>query len=221
MTLENNASDLSVVAIGASAGGPVALEKVFSKLPSGLKAAIVISQHMPRGFTKRLSERLATVSNLPVREARRGDVLQVETALVTPGGYNMEMSEDGRILLREATQSPSPSIDIMMKSAANAFGPRCIGVLLTGMLTDGVLGMRAVKDGGGVTIVQDESSSLIFGMNKAAIEAGAVDIVAHISCVALAITDSLSEPFFQHRSIYAELSRRYQEGSNRAEAATT
>jgi two-component system chemotaxis response regulator CheB len=219
MILTNDANELNVVAIGASAGGPTALAKVFSQLPNGLKAAVVVSQHMPRGFTKRLSERLAAVSNLPVREAKHDDVLQPESALVTPGGYNMEMTKDGRILLKEASQTPSPSIDIMMKSAANAYGPRCVGVLLTGMLTDGVVGLKAIKDAGGVTIVQDESSSMIFGMNKAAIEAGVVDIIAHISFIALAITDSLSGSCLQHGNIYAELSRRYLVVPNRAEAS--
>jgi len=182
---------LNLVAIGASAGGPSALANVFSKLPSGLTAAFVVSQHMPRGFTKQLSARLTTMSNVKVREAQSDDILQAGTALVTPGGHNMEVAEDGRIILEEAKQTPSPSIDIMMKSAASSYGPRCVGVLMTGMLHDGVLGMKAIKEAGGVTIAQDESSSLVFGMNKAAIQAGAVDIVVHVSDVALTIVDSL------------------------------
>jgi two-component system chemotaxis response regulator CheB len=131
------------------------------------------------------------MSNVKVREAQSDDILQAGTALVTPGGHNMEVAEDGRIILEEAEQTPSPSIGIMMKSAASAYGSRCVGVLMTGMLHDGVLGMKAIKEAGGVTIAQDESSSLVFGMNKAAIQAGAVDIVVHVSDVALTIVDSL------------------------------
>jgi two-component system chemotaxis response regulator CheB len=82
---------------------------------------------------------------------------------------------------------------MMMKSVAHVYGPRCVGVLMTGMLTDGVLGMKAIKNAGGVTIAQDESSSLIFGMNKAAIEAGTVDVVAHVSIMADRIVDALLE----------------------------
>ncbi|HUK49733.1 MAG TPA: CheB methylesterase domain-containing protein [Terriglobales bacterium] len=190
--MEYQRSNLKVVAIGSSAGGPLALGAVFSKLPSTLNAAIVLSQHMPKGFTTRLSERLAILSKLSVREARPVDVLQQQTALVTPGGYNMRMMGDGRIRLEKALQTPSPSIDIMMESAACAYGPNCVGVLLTGMLTDGVSGMKAIKNAGGVTIAQDESSSFIFGMNKAAIEAGVVDAVAPAPKIALAISDALS-----------------------------
>ena len=180
----------AVVAIGASAGGPSALERVFSRLPSQLSAALVVSQHMPNGFTKPFAERLAAVSGLQVSEAKDGDVLQAGTAFITPGGHNMEIA-DGRIRLQKAEQTPSPSIDVMMKSVAHVYGPRCVGVLMTGMLTDGVLGMKAIKSAGGVTIAQDESSSLVFGMNKAAIEAGAVDIVAHVSIIADRIVNTI------------------------------
>jgi two-component system chemotaxis response regulator CheB len=185
--------EFAVVAIGASAGGPAALERVFSRLPRRLPAALVVSQHMPGGSTKPFAERLAAISSLRVREAQNGDVLQAGNAFITPAGHNMEMAKDGRIHLQKAEQTPSPSIDAMMKSVADTYGSRCVGVLMTGMLTDGVVGMKAIKSAGGVTIAQDESSSLIFGMNKAAIEAGAVDIVAHISVMAHRIMSAASE----------------------------
>jgi len=191
--LRHRTDGLAVVAIGASAGGPAALERVFSGLPGKLPAALVVSQHMPSGFTKQFGERLAAMSDLRVREAQHGDVVKAGTAFITPGGHNMEIAKGGRIHLRKAEQTPSPSIDIMMKSVADAYGPRCLGILMTGMLTDGVVGMKAIKDAGGVTIAQDESSSLVFGMNKAAIEAGAVDVVAHVSIMADRILDALQE----------------------------
>jgi len=184
---------LAVVAIGASVGGPAALERVLSRLPSRLSAALVVSQHMPNGFTKPLAERLAAISGLRVREAQDGDALQSGNAFIAPGGYNMEIARGGRIHLQKAMRTPSPSIDLMMKSVADAYGPRCVGVLMSGMLTDGVFGMKAVKDRGGVTIAQDESSSVVFGMNKAAIEAGAVDLVAHVSIIADRIVNIVSE----------------------------
>ena len=180
----------AVVAIGASAGGPSALERVFSRLPGRLPAALVVSQHMPNGFTKAFAGRLAAVSGLQVREAQNGDVLQAGNVFITPGGHNMEIA-DGRIRLQKAEETPSPSIDVMMKSVADAYGSRSVGVLMTGMLTDGVHGMKAIKEHGGVTIAQDESSSLVFGMNKAAVEAGVVDEVAHVSVMADRIVNTL------------------------------
>ena len=183
---------LAVVAVGASAGGPAALERVFSRLPHQMPAALVVSQHMPNGFTKQFSERLAAVSDLQVREAQQDDVVQAGTAFITPGGQNMKIAKDGRIQLKKAEQTPSPSIDIMMKSVADAYSAKCVGVLMSGMLNDGVIGMKAIRDHGGVTIAQDESSSVVFGMNKAAIEAGAVDVVAHVSIIADRIVNAVS-----------------------------
>jgi len=170
-----------IVAIGASAGGPEALERLLSKIPGDLHAAFVISQHMPDGFTKGLAQRLDEVSNLHVREAEVGDVLHPGNVLISPGGFNLEVAKGGRIRLQKTTETPSPSIDVMMRSVAEAYRSRAVGVLLTGMLKDGVRGMRAIKDNGGATIVQDESSSVVYGMPKAAVEAGVADVVANIS----------------------------------------
>jgi two-component system chemotaxis response regulator CheB len=172
----------AVVAIGASAGGPNALEILMSKFRRGLPVAIVLSQHIPGGFTRSLAQRLADVSGLTVREAYNGCTLSVGEMLVAPGGCNMEIRKGGLIRVEKAPQiGPSPSIDVMMKSAAKVYGSRCIGVLLTGMLNDGTEGMRAIKGCGGITIVQDETSSVVYGMPKAVIDAGAADIVADIS----------------------------------------
>ena len=193
LALSYNGNGFMVVAVGASAGGPKALERVLTKIPDQLPAAFVISQHMPSGFTRTLADRLAALSALPVREAHSGDVLQAGDAFITPGGHNMEIARGGRVRIQKAEQTPSPSIDVMMKSVADVYGSRAIGVLLTGMLTDGVLGMKAIKDHGGVTIVQDESSSVVFGMPKAAIEAGAADVVAHVSNIADRIVNAIVE----------------------------
>jgi len=181
-----------IVAIGASAGGPKALERLLSKIPTHLPAAYVISQHMPDGFTKSLAQRLGEVSSLRVREAEAGDVLHAGDVLLAPGGFNMEVAKGGRIRLQQTVQSPSPSIDVMMKSAAHAYGSRTIGVLLTGMLTDGVQGMKAIKEKGGITIVQDENSSVVYGMPKAALEAGVADVVADIFEIPNRIANALA-----------------------------
>ncbi len=172
----------AVVGIGSSAGGPTALESLFARLPGDLPAMFLLSQHMPKGFTRPLAERLSSVSNLPVREARHGCVARVGQALIAPGGHHMKILGGGLVSVERAAEAatPTPSINVMMKSIAHAYGPKSVGVLLTGMLHDGVEGMKFIKESGGVTIAQDEESSLVYGMPKAALCAGVVDIVANI-----------------------------------------
>jgi two-component system chemotaxis response regulator CheB len=148
---------------------------------------------MPRGFTRPLAERLSSISNMPVSEASHGYVAKVGEALVAPGGHNMEILRGGIVRVEKAPDdtTPTPSINVMMKSIARAYGPRSVGVLLTGMLQDGVEGLRAIKESGGVTIAQDETSSLVYGMPKAAVEAGVVDLVAHILDIPASIADAV------------------------------
>jgi two-component system chemotaxis response regulator CheB len=193
--IENTHEILAIVAIGASAGGPKALETVLSKIPNGLPVTFVVSQHMPNGFTKALAQRLDVLSNVRVREAEFGDTLQAGRVLITPGGFNMEVATGGRVRIQKTEQSPSPSIDVMMKSVADAYGPRTVGVLLTGMLTDGVVGLKTIKQHGGITIVQDEASSVVYGMPKAALEAGVADFSVNISDVSNQIVSALSKIF--------------------------
>jgi two-component system chemotaxis response regulator CheB len=183
----------AVVGIGSSAGGPTALERVFGALPADLPATFVLSQHMPSGFTRPLAERLSSISNLPVNEASHGYMTRVGEALIAPGGHNMEILRGGAVRVEKAPDgaTPTPSINVMMKSIARAYGPRSVGVLLTGMLQDGVEGLRAIKESGGITIAQDEASSLVYGMPKAAVEAGVVDVVADISDISTRIADAV------------------------------
>ena len=183
----------AVVGIGSSAGGPTALERLFGTLPGDLPATFVLSQHMPHGFTRTLAERLSSISNLHVSEASSGCITKVGEALIAPGGHNIEILRGGMVRVEKAPggATPTPSIDIMMKSIAHAYGPRSVGVLLTGMLHDGVEGLRAIKESGGVTIAQDEASSLVYGMPKAAVEAGVVDIVADIMDIPARIADAV------------------------------
>jgi two-component system chemotaxis response regulator CheB len=178
----SNDRGFAIVGIGSSAGGPATLERLFAGLASDLPAAFLVSQHMPKGFTRPLAERLSSVSKWPVIEAHHGCMAKAGEALIAPGGYNMEISRGGMVKLERTPDGaiPTPSINAMMKSIARVYGPKTVGVLLTGMLSDGVNGMKAIKDRGGVTIAQDEASSLVFGMPKAALDAGVVDLVANI-----------------------------------------
>ncbi|HEY6549394.1 MAG TPA: CheB methylesterase domain-containing protein, partial [Vicinamibacteria bacterium] len=169
-----------VVVIGASTGGPPALQQIIPQLPAGLDLAVLVVQHMPLGFTKSLAERLAARSRLPVQEAVEGEAVQPGRVLIAPAGKHMKVRRRGntvRVVLddepREALHRPS--VDVLMASAAKAYGARVMGLLLTGMGADGVEGLRAIRQAGGVTLAESEETCIIFGMPKAALEAGVVD----------------------------------------------
>ena len=167
-----------LVVFGASAGGPKALMDVVPTLPDDLPAPVVIVQHMPGAFSGSFAERLNARSRINVREASSGQELEEGMALVVPGDLDMAFDRlgDGRVLATLlptiARRGASPVIDVTMESAAQAYGRKTIGVLLTGMGTDGALGLGMIKDAGGDTLAQDEETSLVFGMPKAAIERG-------------------------------------------------
>jgi two-component system chemotaxis response regulator CheB len=168
------------VVIGASTGGPAALQAVVSGLPAAFPAAVVIVQHIPRGFTRSLAERLDARSAIPVREARDGDSVEPGLVLLAPAGIHMKIVRAGSGIEVALDEEPSealhrPSIDELMRSAADVFGPRALGVVLTGMGSDGTEGLRAIKERGGLTLAESEETCVIFGMPKAAIEAGVIE----------------------------------------------
>jgi two-component system, chemotaxis family, protein-glutamate methylesterase/glutaminase len=169
-----------VVVIGTSTGGPPALQAIIPKLPSGLASSILVVQHMPVGFTRSLADRLASRSALPVREAEDGDSISPGVVLIAPAGRHMKVQRRGpvsRVWLDDEPRSSlhRPSVDVLMASVAKAYGPRSLGVILTGMGSDGVEGLRAIRQTGGRTFAESEESCVIYGMPKAAVEAGVVD----------------------------------------------
>jgi two-component system, chemotaxis family, protein-glutamate methylesterase/glutaminase len=175
-----HARGAEVVVIGTSTGGPPALQAIIPKLPSGLASSILVVQHMPVGFTRSLADRLASRSALPVREAEDGDSVAPGVVLIAPAGRHMKVQRRGagaRVWLDEEPRSSlhRPSVDVLMASVAKAYGPRSLGVVLTGMGSDGVEGLRAIRQTGGRTFAESEESCVIYGMPKAAIEAGVVD----------------------------------------------
>ncbi len=179
---EVSGQDMAVVTMGASTGGPTALQVILTWLPSYLPAAILVSQHMPRGFTKPFADRLNRLARIKVKEAGDGDVVEAGKALICPGGYHMALKKKNRavcVSLQEVAVSDkyAPSVDIMMASAAEHFGPQAIGVVLTGMGDDGKRGVVEIKEKGGYTIAEAESSAVIFGMPNEAIKTGAIDRV--------------------------------------------
>jgi two-component system chemotaxis response regulator CheB len=183
------AAPAEAVAIAASTGGPTALQAVVSALPAGLPAAVLIVQHIPRGFTKSLAERLDARSAIPVREARDGDVVAPGSVLVAPAGIHSRLVRRGGVVVVSLDEEPRealhrPSADVLMVSVAEVYGRRAVGVVLTGMGSDGTEGLRAIRAAGGRTLAESEESCVIFGMPKAALEAGVVDRVVALDRIA-------------------------------------
>jgi two-component system chemotaxis response regulator CheB len=185
--------DVEVVAIGASTGGPAALQIILTRIPAGFPAGILISQHMPKGFTEPFAERLNRLSKIKVREAAEGSLVEKGTALICPGGYHMTLrgtNQNVRIELRDSTGADkyTPSVDVMMASAAESFGPAAMGVVLTGMGNDGKKGIVEIKEKGGYTIAESEATAVVFGMPQEAIKTGVVDRVLPLDEIPREIT---------------------------------
>jgi two-component system chemotaxis response regulator CheB len=180
----------SVVVIGASTGGPVALRELLMQLPKDFPAAIVIVQHMPPAFTSVLAAQLNRQVALKVKEAAPGDLLQPGLVLVAPGDFHLLVRADGRVELNQGAEigGHRPSVDVTMQSISQIYGARVKGVLLTGMGGDGALGMVAIHSKGGQTFAQDAESCVINGMPQRAIDKGAVDTIAPPARIAQLLT---------------------------------
>ena len=191
-----------LVVIGASTGGPSAILRIMREIPAGLPAAFLIVQHMPEGFTHSFAQRISLESKVNTKEAQPGDVVLAGKAYVAAAGYHMALekkSNDRNNGLRiKLTQDPPvnfvrPSITVTMESAVSVFSADVIGVILTGIGKDGLEGARHIKNRGGFTIVQDQATSIVFGMPKAVIEKGLADEVMPINKIAQAIIKNINE----------------------------
>lgn len=165
------------VVIATSTGGPAALLNLVPQVPQGLPASVLIVQHMSRPYTSQLAKELAVRSSVTVKEAAEGERLERGVVYVSPGSQNVVISAAGRVVLRPATRvdGECPSANVAMTSVAQHSGSMALGVVLTGMGRDGAAGAEAIKRAGGVVIAQDEASSLVYGMPRAAVETGCVD----------------------------------------------
>lgn len=187
-----------IVAIGTSTGGPRALQEVITKIPGNIPCGIVIVQHMPPGFTKSLAERLNSLSAVTVKEAEHNDVVRPGLVLIAPGDYHMLLEREGGKVVVKLNQNPAigghrPAVDPLLESVARIFGSKAIGVILTGMGHDGSKGIQAIKQQNGRTIAEDQSSAVVFGMPKSAIELGVVDRVAPITGITAEILKALAK----------------------------
>lgn len=169
---------IQAVALGASTGGPKVLYDVITMMPRDIGVPIFVVQHMPAGFTKAFAERLNSNSLIEVTEAKDGDDIRPGIAYVAPGGFHMLINGD-KILLdtSPAIHGVRPSVDKLLLSCAGVYREKLLCCIFTGMGRDGAEGVKAVKSHGGIVMIQDEATSVIYGMPKAAYDTGCVDMV--------------------------------------------
>ena len=185
-----------VFAIACSTGGPQALAQILPALPADFSCPVLIAQHISDGFAGGMVDWLSSLCKLPVRLAADGDFLQAGVIYVSPSERHFSVTPDRRVALieRRALDVYHPSCDVLLHSVANVFGKNSIGIILTGMGQDGAKGMACIHEKGGMTLAQNEASSVIYGMNRVAIDAGSVHQVLAVEAIAAAILQ-LAHPF--------------------------
>lgn len=176
------ASSVAALVVGVSTGGPLALKQIFSLLATPLPVPVFIVQHMPQAFTPLLAARLSGTGAMVVKEAQHGEVPQAGTAYLAPGGQHLALAQRGQRVCIVLSHEPPvnscrPSVDVLFESAAQVYGPGALALVLTGMGYDGVRGCQAVKARSGQVLVQDEKSSVIWGMAGAVAQLGLADMV--------------------------------------------
>jgi two-component system chemotaxis response regulator CheB len=191
--ISNSASGgIDVVAIGVSTGGPNALAAMLPGLAASFPVPVVIVQHMPPLFTRMLAERISAVSDFRAREGETGALLRAGELWVAPGGFHMEVERDrGGVKLRVHDGPPEnscrPAVDVLFRSVAKVFGARSLAVVLTGMGQDGLFGCQHIREAGGQVVVQDEASSVVWGMPGAVFQAGLAEKVLPLNELAAEI----------------------------------
>ncbi len=185
-----------LVAIGTSTGGPSALINVFKGFPKNFPAPVLVVQHMPEGFTTAFAKRLNDNSNLEVKEADDGDEVLPGHGYLAPGHSHMEITgKNGgfrvRVFQAEKVSGHMPSIDVLFNSMAKNVGNRTIGVIMTGMGRDGATGLMNIKKSGGFTMAQNEETSVVYGMNRVAVQEGATDEILPLGDISSRIIDKI------------------------------
>lgn len=180
---------MRIVVIGASTGGPQALREILSHLPAGFPVPVMCVQHIGTSFLSEMVAWLAEVSLLPVRKAAQGEVPQAGVVYFAPEDTHLKLDDGGRFDLSQTPPCDGhrPSITVTMRAAARRFGASAVGVLLTGMGRDGAEGLADIAAAGGVTIAQDEASSVVYGMPREAVVLGAVQHVVPLEQIAPAL----------------------------------
>lgn len=185
-----------IVVIGSSTGGPAALEKIFSKISGPILAPILIAQHMPPLFTATLVERLGKLSGIPAKEASHGEELQNNHIYIAPGNFHLRLAKDsGKIILKldqdEQINYVRPAVDPLFETASEIFKSKCLGIVLTGMGSDGKTGAQEIKKNGGAIVIQDQNSCVVFGMPGAVHACGAYDRIEDLDSIASMISEKV------------------------------
>ena len=179
-----------VIAIGSSTGGPNALLEIIPKFPKAINSAILIVQHMPPIFTEKLAQHLNAKSEVEVREGKEGDAVEPGVALIAPGGYHMVVKKtpEGKMVIslnQNAMENHCrPSVDVLFRSVAEHYGPKSVGIILTGMGRDGFEGVKLMKEKGAPIIAQNKETCVVWGMPRFVVEAGLAASEVPISMVA-------------------------------------
>ena len=175
-----------IIAIACSAGGPKALATILSKIPQDFKYPIIVAQHMALGSAEEFVNWLKTKSTIPVEVVQKIKALEKGKAYICPPENDWEIKPGQKrfAIPIKSSQLYNPSCDVLLSSVAQSYGEKAIGIILNGMGKDGVKGMMAIQNNGGVTIAQDETTSVVFEMNKAAITNGAIDKVLPLDQIA-------------------------------------
>lgn len=187
----------SIVCIGTSTGGPGALEKVLTRLPQNFPAPLLIVQHMPPKFTKALADRLNSLTKIVVKEAEHGEIVKAGHAYIAPGGFYMRVKQlaMGLAIQLDASKPKTghcPSVDELFESAAKLKKYKKIAVIMTGMGSDGSKGLCSLKENGETfAIAESESSSIVYGMPRAAFATGKVDQILDLDRIAAGLTEKL------------------------------
>jgi two-component system, chemotaxis family, protein-glutamate methylesterase/glutaminase len=181
-----------ILAIGASTGGPNALAEVVSHLPADFPVPVVVVQHMPPLFTRLLAERLNSHSRLPVLEAEAGRTLKPGQIWIARGDHHMTVGRKGSGAVLHLNQEPPehscrPAVDVLFRSVTEVYGHGVLGVVLTGMGSDGARGAAHIREAGGAILVQDEASSVVWGMPRAVVKAGAADKICPLNEISLEV----------------------------------
>lgn len=184
-----------IVAIGASTGGTEALKEVLTRMPPNSPGMVVV-QHMPANFTRAFAERLDSLCQINVREAKNNDSVLSGTCLIAPGNYHMLLKRSGARYFVQVKSGPMvhhqrPAVDVLFSAASQYAGANAVGVVLTGMGSDGADGLMKMKQAGAKTVAQDEASCVVFGMPKEAIKLGAADRVVSLKNISQTILDLL------------------------------
>jgi len=182
-----------VVALGISTGGPKALSQMLPKLPKGLPVPVLLVQHMPPVFTRSLAEDLDARCELRVCEAADGQPVRPGCVYIAPGGQQMMVERrEGGVAVRITSDPPEnscrPSVDYLFRSVAEVWGGRAVGVIMTGMGSDGAKGCRLLKQRGAAIVAQDQATCVVFGMPREIVEGGVADVVAPLDRIAAEIT---------------------------------